>query len=56
MPARLDQARHPLRIDVSVGDPVTPGPVEVTYPALLDEPFNLVGYLLETVLAERSSR
>lgn len=53
VPARLDQARHPLRIDVSVGDPVTPGPVEVTYPALLDEPFHLVGYPLETVLAEK---
>ncbi len=53
VPARIDRARHPLRIDISVGDPVTPAPVEVRYPALLDEPFELVGYPLETVLAEK---
>jgi hypothetical protein len=27
--------------------------VEVTYPALLDEPFTMIGYPLETVLAEK---
>jgi hypothetical protein len=32
VPARIDRARHPLRIDVNVGDPVTPEPVEVSYP------------------------
>lgn len=53
VPARVDRARHPLRIDVNVGDPVTPAPVEVSYPALLQEPFELVGYPLETVLAEK---
>lgn len=53
MPARLDRARHPLRVDVSVGDPVTPRPVEVEFPSLLDQPFTIVGYPLETVLAEK---
>lgn len=53
VPARIDRARHPLRIDVNVGDPVTPEPVEVSYPALLGDPFELVGYPLETVLAEK---
>jgi predicted nucleotidyltransferase component of viral defense system len=53
VPARIDRARHPLRVDINVGDPVTPAPVEVSYPALLDEPFALVGYPLETVLAEK---
>lgn len=53
VPARIDRARHPLRIDINVGDPVTPAPVQVRYPALLDEPFELVGYPLETVLAEK---
>lgn len=53
VPARIDRARHPLRIDINVGDPVTPAPVQVSYPALLDEPFELVGYPLETVLAEK---
>lgn len=53
VPASVDRARHPLRIDINVGDPVTPGPVEVDYPALLDEPFPLLGYPLATVLAEK---
>ncbi len=29
---------------VDVGDPVTPGPVEMSYQALLDGPFTMVGY------------
>lgn len=53
VPAAVDRARHPLRVDVNVGDPVTPAPVEVAYPALLTEPFPVVGYPLETVLAEK---
>ena len=53
VPARIDRARQPLRIDVSVGDPVTPGPVIVSYPALLGEPFPLLAYPIEAVLAEK---
>jgi predicted nucleotidyltransferase component of viral defense system len=53
VPASVDRARHPLRIDVSVGDPVTPAPTAVSYPALLSEPFDVIGYPLETVLAEK---
>lgn len=53
VPARLHRAQHPLRIDVNVGDPVTPGPVEVQYPSLLGAPFPVVGYPIETVLAEK---
>lgn len=53
VPARVDRARHPLRVDINVGDPVTPQPVDVSYPALLGQPFTLVGYPLETVLAEK---
>lgn len=53
VPARVDRARHPLRIDINVGDPVTPEPEEVSYPALLEEPFELIGYPLVTVLAEK---
>ncbi len=52
VPASVDRARHPLRVDVNVGDPVTPAPVELEYPALLTEPFGVVAYPLETVLAE----
>lgn len=42
-----------MKVDVNVGDPVTPAPVEVAYPALLDEPFTMVGYPLDTVLGEK---
>jgi len=52
-PARLHRAQHPLRIDVNVGDPVTPGPVEVEYPSLLGDAFSVVGYPIDTVLAEK---
>lgn len=53
VPATIARARRPLRVDVNVGDPVTPAPVEVEYPALLAEPFRIVGYPIETVLAEK---
>jgi hypothetical protein len=53
VPARIDRARQPLRIDVNVGDPVTPGPTVVSYPALLGEPFPLLAYPIEAVLAEK---
>ena len=53
VPASIDRARHPLRIDINVGDPVTPGVIEVEFPALLDESFVVLGYPLATVLAEK---
>ena len=53
VPARIDRARQPLRIDVNVGDPVLPGPTVVSYPALLGEPFPLLAYPIEAVLAEK---
>lgn len=53
MPASVATAALALKVDVNVGDPVTPGPVEMSYPALLDEPFTMVGYPLATVLAEK---
>jgi predicted nucleotidyltransferase component of viral defense system len=53
VPARIDRARQPLRVDVNVGDPVTPAPTVVTYPALLGEPFPLLAYPIEAVLAEK---
>lgn len=53
VPARVDRARHPLRIDVNVGDPVTPAPTVASYPALIGEPFRVLAYPIETVLAEK---
>lgn len=53
VPCAVASAELSLKVDINVGDPVSPAPVEVTYPALLDVPFTLVGYPLETVLAEK---
>ena len=53
VPACVDRARHPLRVDVNVGDPVTPAPAAVDYPALLGEPFRVLAYPIETLLAEK---
>lgn len=53
VPATVSSAEILLKVDINVGDPVSPAPVEVTYPALLDAPFSLVGYPIETVLAEK---
>jgi hypothetical protein len=53
VPARVDRAQAILRLDVNVGDPVTPGPVEIEYPGLLTGSFRLLGYPLATVLAEK---
>jgi hypothetical protein len=53
VPATVDRAQQPLRMDVNVGDPVTPAPQDIAFPALLGEPFPLVGYPIETVLAEK---
>ena len=52
--ARLGKAVIPVQIDVGFGDPVTPGPVELEYPSLLDFPSaKLRGYPPETVVAEK---
>ncbi len=53
VPARLHRAHVPLRLDVNVGDPVTPAPSRVRYPSLLGEAFPVLGYPIETVLAEK---
>jgi predicted nucleotidyltransferase component of viral defense system len=52
--ARLGNARIPLQIDVGFGDAVTPGPVDATYPTLLDFPAPLLlAYPRESVVAEK---
>jgi len=53
VPAWVHRAEQRLRVDVNVGDPVTPSPLEIEYPALLDAPFVVLGYPLETVLSEK---
>jgi predicted nucleotidyltransferase component of viral defense system len=52
--ARLEQARGRVQIDVGFGDIVTPEPVEMVYPTLLEMPaFLLKVYPRETVIAEK---
>lgn len=52
VPATLGTARLQLRLDVNFGDPA--GAREIEYPTLLsDEPFGLLGYPVEAVIAEK---
>lgn len=52
--ATIAGARIPIQVDVGFGDVVTPGPVEIEYPALLDAPApRLRAYPIETVVAEK---
>lgn len=51
--AGLSSAELKLRLDLSFGDPVSPEPIN--YPTLLDDPgFQLLGYPIETVIAEKA--
>jgi hypothetical protein len=52
--ARLASAREPFHVDVNIGDPIWPGPAEISLPRLLgQEPIQLRGYPMEMVLAEK---
>jgi len=52
--ARLGVARISLQIDIGFGDVITPAPIEVEYPAMLDFPVPKVrAYPRETVVAEK---
>ena len=51
---RLGQARTAMQIDVGFGDAITPEPVAINYPVILDMPAaKLKGYPRETVVAEK---
>jgi hypothetical protein len=52
--ATIAAARVPIQVDIGFGDAITPGPVEIDYPALLDAPApHLRVYPIETVIAEK---
>jgi predicted nucleotidyltransferase component of viral defense system len=52
--ATIDSARIPIQVDVGFGDAITPGPIEIDYPTLLDAPTPRVrAYPIETVVAEK---
>jgi hypothetical protein len=53
--AALGTARLKLKLDISVGDQITPRPVEVDVPRLLDgPPITMPGFPLPMVLAEKT--
>ena len=52
--AKLGTAEIPVQVDVGFGDAITPAPVEVEFPTLLDMPApRLHAYPKETVVAEK---
>jgi hypothetical protein len=52
--ARIGNVRIPMKVDVGFGDVVTPAPVDLEYPAMLDLPrANVRAYPVETVVAEK---
>jgi hypothetical protein len=54
MTASVDRAKPRFAVDISVGDPIEPGPQEVLLPTLLGQPpVSLLGYPLPMVLAEK---
>ncbi|MDX6329757.1 MAG: hypothetical protein QOI83_2140 [Streptomycetaceae bacterium] len=56
MAASIARARLKLQLDVSFGDPITPGPRTIDYPQQLTaESFQILGYPIATVIAEKLS-
>lgn len=52
--ASVAGARVPIQVDVGFGDAITPQPIDIEYPALLDAPApRLRAYPPETVVAEK---
>jgi hypothetical protein len=52
--ATISGARIPIQVDVGFGDAITPGPIEIDYPTLLDAPApHLRAYPIATVVAEK---
>lgn len=55
MEARVHSASVKLALDINFGDPITPAPELIDYPALLPgrTPVRILGYPVHTVLAEK---
>lgn len=55
--ATLGRARVTIGIDVNVGDPIFPGPIEIDLPRLIEigeQPVRVLGYPLPMVVAEKT--
>lgn len=54
MSASVAGAQIPVQVDIGSGDAITPAPVEIEYPALLEFPApRLRAYPVETIVAEK---
>lgn len=55
IPVSMDSVAQIMTMDIGFGDVVTPAPVDIDYPALLDNlpAANILAYSLETVVAEK---
>ena len=55
IPVRMDSIAQVLTMDIGFGDVVTPSPIELDYPVLLEQlpSVNIMAYSLETVIAEK---
>lgn len=55
IPVRMDTISQVLTMDIGFGDVVTPSPIELDYPLLLEHlpSVNILAYSLETVIAEK---
>lgn len=55
MDCRIDRSTAKLKLDINVGDPITPAPEPIVLPSQRPglPPVNLLGYPIETVLAEK---
>lgn len=55
IPVRMDTIAQVLTLDIGFGDVVTPSPIELDYPVLLEQlpSVNIMAYSLETVIAEK---
>lgn len=53
--AKMDTTVYPMSMDIGFGDVVTPGPVTVNFPLLLQDvpSINIQAYSLETIVAEK---
>jgi predicted nucleotidyltransferase component of viral defense system len=55
IPVKMDTIAQVLTMDIGFGDVVTPSPIELDYPVLLEQlpNVNIMAYSLETVIAEK---
>ena len=52
--ANVGKTKNPMKLDLTIGDAITPREIEYTYPCIFSkEDIKIMAYLLETILAEK---